>query len=499
MLLAPSLVHSMEEAPIIGNWGFLVSKESSLQGVLARNNWEGTELPFILNPGKTIGKSSHYLWLRGSFYMAKNGKESIGIYLSNIRLGDTVFINGFKIGNRESHEAQYIYMPRGYKISHSFLRYGNNEIFIRLSINEFEFAGITENVSLISENLLHTRKNRNNLLYNLFPFSILIFFMIATIIMLIFFFHDFKNTTILTFAGTLFFYGIHIVANYSPIGITNHFLKSAIYFTSAPLLGIILLILFQKVFGFILAQYNRIILPSLMGIVVLTLFNLFLIKSYPIFIFQNFITIILISISFLLFLSFLKKKMRNKFPIHILFISLLFIILIIMKSLSDSFLISKSDIFIVYGSLIMILSLSFFIIREMMNRQRNILHLYSSLKQVKKEDIAITESSEIKLKEIISFIQNNYRADISREGLAHAVGISPNYMSTLFTNYTGDKISTFIKKLRIEEAKQKLHDDSETVLEIAFSVGFESLSTFNRAFKNVTGKTPTEFKQELQK
>ena len=111
---------------------------------------------------------------------------------------------------------------------------------------------------------------------------------------------------------------------------------------------------------------------------------------------------------------------------------------------------------------------------------------------------AITESSEEKLKRVIAFIEENYTSDISREGLAAAVDLNPNYMSRIFTSYTGKKINEYINELRIKNAVKKIGEGDMLIIDIALACGFESLSTFNRAFKKYTGKTPSEFKTNTQ-
>ena len=59
--------------------------------------------------------------------------------------------------------------------------------------------------------------------------------------------------------------------------------------------------------------------------------------------------------------------------------------------------------------------------------------------------------------------------------------------------------SSFINGYRIARAKELLSDPNlaeRTVLSIAYDVGFASLGPFNRSFREATGKTPTEYRQE---
>lgn len=113
------------------------------------------------------------------------------------------------------------------------------------------------------------------------------------------------------------------------------------------------------------------------------------------------------------------------------------------------------------------------------------------------EKSAITSVTEMKIKEAMDYIRNNYTSDISREGLAASLDISPNHLGKFFKIYTGKKISEYINELRIHDAAEKLKAaKQETIIHIAFSVGFESLSTFNRTFLKIMGLTPSEFKEK---
>ena len=112
--------------------------------------------------------------------------------------------------------------------------------------------------------------------------------------------------------------------------------------------------------------------------------------------------------------------------------------------------------------------------------------------EVKK--ISITPGTEEKIKQALSYIDENYMDDISREGLAASVGMHHDTLSRLFRIYTGKKIGAYITELRIREAARKLNETEENIIDIAFSVGFESLRTFNRSFLKIMHKTPKRFR-----
>lgn len=110
---------------------------------------------------------------------------------------------------------------------------------------------------------------------------------------------------------------------------------------------------------------------------------------------------------------------------------------------------------------------------------------------------SITSQTEDKIKRAVAYIREHYARDISREGLAASLDISPNHLGKFFKLYTGKKINEYINELRIRDAAHMLRDKKEeSIITIAFTVGFESLSTFNRAFMKIFGVTPTEYREK---
>ncbi len=81
---------------------------------------------------------------------------------------------------------------------------------------------------------------------------------------------------------------------------------------------------------------------------------------------------------------------------------------------------------------------------------------------------------------------------VSLPKLARAVGVSPNQLSYVLNRHLGQNFFDFVNQTRIEEARAVLVLEPErTILDIALSVGFNSKSTFNLAFRKFTGETPS--------
>lgn len=91
-------------------------------------------------------------------------------------------------------------------------------------------------------------------------------------------------------------------------------------------------------------------------------------------------------------------------------------------------------------------------------------------------------------------IDEHSDTQLSLTKVAKAVNISPNHLSEKFKEVTGVNFVNYIARIRIEKARGLLHDPNLRVSEIAFAVGFQSLSQFNRVFKKRVGKSPTEYR-----
>src|SRR6188474_2742168 len=81
------------------------------------------------------------------------------------------------------------------------------------------------------------------------------------------------------------------------------------------------------------------------------------------------------------------------------------------------------------------------------------------------------------------FIHEQSDERLSLCKVAQAVRISPNYLSEKFKTVTGENFVAYVNRYRIEKACDLLQDANLRVSEIAFAVGFQSLSQFNRVFK----------------
>src|SRR4051812_33675943 len=93
-----------------------------------------------------------------------------------------------------------------------------------------------------------------------------------------------------------------------------------------------------------------------------------------------------------------------------------------------------------------------------------------------------------------SFIQEHSGEELSLPKVAKAANTSPNYLSEKFKEATGTNFVRYVARMRYEKAAGLLRQSDLRISEIAFATGFQSLSQFNRTFKKLAGKSPSEFR-----
>jgi AraC-like DNA-binding protein/ligand-binding sensor protein len=98
-----------------------------------------------------------------------------------------------------------------------------------------------------------------------------------------------------------------------------------------------------------------------------------------------------------------------------------------------------------------------------------------------------------------NFIEENQAEDLSLTSVARAVNTSTFYFCKMFKKATGLTFTEYLGRVRVEKAKALLLSPHARVSEVAFEVGFQSLSQFNRVFKRITGLSPSEYRARLPK
>lgn len=98
------------------------------------------------------------------------------------------------------------------------------------------------------------------------------------------------------------------------------------------------------------------------------------------------------------------------------------------------------------------------------------------------------------IREVLVFINRNYRENISIERLAQMAHLSKSYFMYRFKKMVGVSAMEYIIQLRIKLACDMLRNSTAPSLEIAFACGFQNLSNFNRQFRKYVGYTPKQYR-----
>jgi AraC-like DNA-binding protein len=136
--------------------------------------------------------------------------------------------------------------------------------------------------------------------------------------------------------------------------------------------------------------------------------------------------------------------------------------------------------------------------------QPEILYMAKPLKSKKKYDASYLSSRDAdiyldKIKWMMEQDQIYLDPDLDLTRLAEKLTIPKNYLSQIINEKTGKTFNDLINFYRIEKIKELLKDPArkeETVLTLAFEVGFNSKAPFNKAFKKCTGESPITFRKK---
>lgn len=100
------------------------------------------------------------------------------------------------------------------------------------------------------------------------------------------------------------------------------------------------------------------------------------------------------------------------------------------------------------------------------------------------------------INKIKSYIAEHYTQQITRQSIAAHIGVTPNYISTLFKKSTGSSLVSYITQVRIDKAKELLLKGKYKHTEISSMVGFKDSFYFSKSFKKITGMTPSEYQKK---
>ncbi|MCR5716322.1 MAG: response regulator [Lachnospiraceae bacterium] len=125
---------------------------------------------------------------------------------------------------------------------------------------------------------------------------------------------------------------------------------------------------------------------------------------------------------------------------------------------------------------------------------------FERLKTVLDEEHSVTspidllpEQGNDPIPAVLAYMEKHYR-DCTLAEAAKRVYLTPAYLSTLFHNKQGISFSDALQKIRMEKAKELLHNPEIRQYQIADLVGYDNPKSFTRAFKNYFGVSPQDYR-----
>lgn len=165
---------------------------------------------------------------------------------------------------------------------------------------------------------------------------------------------------------------------------------------------------------------------------------------------------------------------------------------------------TKEDNYIFMGVTIFVILIGFFGVQQVdiFRKKNKTITIEEEKEKYAKSGLNEETSSSI-YQELINLVEQEAiykQSEISIGDLASRLQTHPNYLSQVINERTGKNFYEFINSYRIKEFTELVADPQNkkyTILSLAYECGFNSKSAFNRYFKKVMQKTPSEYVKEL--
>lgn len=103
------------------------------------------------------------------------------------------------------------------------------------------------------------------------------------------------------------------------------------------------------------------------------------------------------------------------------------------------------------------------------------------------------------VKQAVKYIDSNFFEELSLVSLANKFNVESSYFSKMFRQETGSNLMLYIAAKRIDKSKEYMKDSNIKLTEIAFMVGYDDYTYFNRVFRKMTGVSPRDYKNVMER
>lgn len=103
-----------------------------------------------------------------------------------------------------------------------------------------------------------------------------------------------------------------------------------------------------------------------------------------------------------------------------------------------------------------------------------------------------------RVQEVYEYVGQNFQQELSLETIARRVNMTEPAFCRFFKRLTGKTFTQFVNEVRIAHASRLLADEFRSISDVSYESGFNNLSHFNKQFRLVTGTSPREFRSRLR-
>lgn len=133
----------------------------------------------------------------------------------------------------------------------------------------------------------------------------------------------------------------------------------------------------------------------------------------------------------------------------------------------------------------------------------NILHLLSGSHEVKpigslwyRNKYSSSDTERMNL--VQNYVMEHFREKISLDNVAAMSNMKPSSFSRYFKSRANKTFSDFLSEIRISYSCKLLRETNASIVEVCYQSGFNTLSNFNKQFKEVNGRTPRQYREEYE-
>jgi len=98
--------------------------------------------------------------------------------------------------------------------------------------------------------------------------------------------------------------------------------------------------------------------------------------------------------------------------------------------------------------------------------------------------------------DVTYYIDTHYTENFTLHEMAHRCGLNPSYFSRLFKEKTGVSLFEYLNRIRIQKSCTLLNRSHMSILNVAYAVGYNNISFFNRYFRKIMNMSPREYKKQ---